>query len=62
MIVEAFHRIKEIDKMFEEAIGWGSWMIMCANEREDLVNKLNREFGHNLKHKYQARCNGRRTD
>lgn len=59
---EAFHRIKEIDKMFETATYWGSCMVECANEREDLVNKLNKDFGHNIMHKYQARCNGRRTD
>jgi hypothetical protein len=53
---EAIKRIAEIDAMFAEATGWGSWMVMCANEREALAN----EFG--LEHKYQARCGGQRTD
>lgn len=54
--VEAEKRIAEIDAKFEAATGWGSWMVMVANEREDLAN----QFG--LPHKYQARCGGRRTD
>ena len=33
-------RIAEIDKMFAEATGWGSWMVMCANEREVLASQL----------------------
>lgn len=49
-------RIAEIDAMFESATGWGSWMVMCANEREDLATK------YGLPQKYQARCGGRRTD
>lgn len=53
---EALQRIAEIDAKFEAAKGWGSWMIMVANEREDLAN----QFG--LEHKNQARCGGRRTD
>lgn len=61
-VAEAQRRIGEIDKMFEEAKGWGSWMVGCANEREDLVNRLNRQYGMGLRHKWQARCNGRRTD
>lgn len=52
----ATRRIAEIDKMFEEATGWGSWMVECANEREALAD----QFG--LPHKYQARCGGQRTD
>jgi hypothetical protein len=35
-VAEAKRRIHELDKMFEEATGWGSWMVMAANEREDL--------------------------
>jgi hypothetical protein len=61
-VAEAERRIREIDKMFEEAKGWGSWMVMCANEREDLVDRLNRQHGMGLKHKWQARSNGGRTD
>lgn len=52
----AVNRIAEIDAMFEAATGWGSWMVMCANERERLADK----FG--LEHKWQARCGGKRTD
>lgn len=55
-LYKARERINEIDKMFEEATGWGSWMVELANERETLAN----QFG--LPHKYQARCGGRRTD
>ena len=49
-------RIAEIDAMFEAAKGWRSWMVMLANEREELANKLG------VPHKWQARCGGRRTD
>lgn len=52
----AIKRVAEIDAKFEAAKGWGSWMVMVANEREDLANR----FG--LEHKWQARCGGRRTD
>ncbi len=52
----AIRRIAEIDTMFEAASGWGSWMVMAANEREDLATK------HGLPQKYQARCGGKRTD
>lgn len=53
----ATRRIAEIDKMFESANGWGSWMVECANEREALADM----FG--LPHKYQARTGGGgRTD
>lgn len=50
----ALRRISEIDAMFEQASGWGSWMVACANERERIVDQL-RERGHNIEHKYQAR-------
>ena len=54
---EAIIRIAEIDKQFEAATGWGSWMVGCANERESLAN----QFG--LEHKYQARtADGEPTD
>lgn len=53
----AKERITQIDKMFEEAKSWGSWMVMCANEREALADKWN------LPHKNQARTSSRgRTD
>jgi hypothetical protein len=55
-------RIAEIDKMFETAMGWGSWMVAFANERESLVNSL-QASGRKIDHKYQARLsNGERTD
>lgn len=47
-------RIAEIDAMFADATGWGSWMAMCSNERERLVNALNKE-GHDIAHKHLAR-------
>jgi len=53
---EAHARVDEIDKEFERATGWGSWMVMLANEREALAD----QFG--FEHKWQARCGGRRTD
>ena len=54
---QAIARIAEIDAMFEEATGWGSWMVMGANEREYLATR----FG--LPQKYQARTAlGDRTD
>lgn len=52
----AKQRIAEIDVMFEGAKGWRSWMVMLANEREDLATQLN------LPQKYQARCGGQKTD
>jgi len=55
-------RIAEIDAMFESANGWGSWMITAANDREALVNTLNKA-GRNIEHKHQARlASGKRTD
>lgn len=61
-VAEAKRRIAEIDAKFEAAKGWGSWMVMVANEREDLVNRLNSQWGEKIEHKWQARCGGRRTD
>ena len=53
----AAKRVAEIDAMFEAATGWGSWMVMAANEREALADL----FG--FEHKYQARtASGARTD
>jgi hypothetical protein len=49
-IEEAKQRVAEIDTLFEHATGWGSWMVMAANERERLADK----FG--FEHKWQARC------
>jgi hypothetical protein len=50
----AMRRIDEIDAMFARATDWGSWMVMAANEREDLVNQL-RSHGHDIEHKHLAR-------
>ncbi len=61
-VAEAKRRIAEIDAEFEAAKGWGSWMVMVANEREDLVDRLNSQWGEKIEHKWQARCGGRRTD
>lgn len=58
-------RLGEIDAMFEEATGWGSWMVMAANEREELVNYINGRWllDEPLKHKWLARTgDGKRTD
>ena len=57
----ALARVAEIDKWFEEANGWGSWMVGMANEREGIVNALLR-CGVKIEHKWQARCGGKRTD
>lgn len=54
-------KIAQLDRDFEDARGWGSWMVMAANERERLVNRL-ATLGHAIPHKWQARCGGRRTD
>jgi hypothetical protein len=40
--------------MFQEAKGWGSWMVECANERERLVDGL-KANGYEIEHKYLAR-------
>jgi TnpA family transposase len=54
---EAEKRVAEIDAMFEQATGWGSWTVSAANEREFLANV------HGFEHKYQARtASGGRTD
>lgn len=54
---EALTRIAEIDSMFENAMGWGFWMVEAANEREALANKFN------LPHKHLARSgSGGRVD
>jgi hypothetical protein len=53
----ALQRIAEIDAEFEQATGWGSWMVMVANERERLVDDL-RENGYRVEHKNFVRCGG----
>ena len=54
-------RIAEIDAMFDQASGWGSWMVEAANERERLVDGL-REEGFAIAHKHLARtASGERT-
>jgi hypothetical protein len=59
---EAIARIAEIDAAFAAATGWGSWMVMVANEREGLAEWLQAN-GFPTPHRYQARLSdGRRTD
>jgi hypothetical protein len=58
---DALKRIEEITTMFEQATGWGSWMVMAANERERLVNKLNATGRYTIEHKWLVRCDGKRT-
>lgn len=48
------HRIDEIDSWFQTSTGWGSWMVAAANEREAIVNRLNRN-GLAVQHKHLAR-------
>ncbi len=58
----ALERIAAIDKMFDKARGWGSWMVSAANEREALVNDC-RTRGVFVEHKNLARTgSGRRVD
>lgn len=60
-VAAAVSRIVEIDKMFEAATGWRSWMVSCANEREYLVDRL-RDNGAQIEHRYQAHLDdGART-
>ena len=47
-------RINDIDSMFACATEWGSWMVMCANERERLVDRLRKE-GVDIAHKHLER-------
>ena len=59
---EALKRVAEIDRDFEAAKGWGSWMVMVANERERIVNRL-RSKGIAIEHKWLARSGaGSRVD
>jgi hypothetical protein len=56
-------RIAEIDKMFEDAKEWRSWMVSFANEREAIINSANKRWGLNLEHRWLARTgSGGRTD
>lgn len=58
---DALKRIAQIDTEFEQATGWGSWMVMVANERERLANDL-RANGYRVEHKHLARCGNSKTD
>ena len=59
---EMLKRIDEIDAMFDKATGWGSWMVMAANEREALVNHLRSKWQMDIKHENLARTSdGRRV-
>lgn len=53
--VDALKRIEEITTMFEKTTGWGSWMVMAANEREHLVDRLNATGKHSIEHRWLAR-------
>lgn len=48
-------RIAAIDKMFEEATGWGSWMSEASSERRGLVRQL-RAMGIQAEDKYILRA------
>lgn len=62
LVTEHLQRIAIIDRAFESATGWGSWMVETANEREALVNRL-RAAGHDIPHKWLARtAAGQATD
>lgn len=50
-------RIAEIDKMFEEATGWGSWMATASSERRGLVRRLE-QMGVFVPHKWELRTAG----
>lgn len=52
---EALEQVGKLSAMFEAATGWGSWMVMAANERERLVDRLNATGRHKIEHKWQAR-------
>ena len=60
--VKLLEEISWIDDYLRNATGWGSWMVCCANHREDMVNRL-RADGLMVEHKYLARtADGERTD
>lgn len=44
-------RIAEIDAMFDDTTGWGSWMVGASLERKDLINAINARGG-DIPHKY----------
>lgn len=50
---EKLARIAQIDRMFEEAAGWGSWMATASGERAGLVYSLAKWNGVIVKHKFQ---------
>ena len=54
-VAECHARLAELDAMFADATGWGSWMVEVANEREALVNKMAREYGVRVPHAHLAR-------
>ena len=58
---EKLSRVAAIDVLFEDATGWGSWMVSAANDRERLVSDLNTR-GYDIPHKHLARTgDGRRV-
>jgi len=44
----AKERVAKIDKKFEEASGWGSWMADASKERENLANRFGFEHNHQV--------------
>lgn len=53
-LYDIHERVMQIDKAFDGATGWGSWMVELANERELLVNRA-RRLGSTMEHKHLAR-------
>lgn len=54
-IMQIRQRIAEIDKMFEEATGWGSWMSEASAERRGLVRDAKR-LGYTIPDKWVLTC------
>jgi len=48
-------RIAAIDKMFGEAIGWGSWMAAASSERAGLVATARSKFGAELESNFEMK-------
>jgi len=48
-------RVDCIDEMFDTATGWGSWMAEASSERKNIINRLNRDHGYALPHKYELK-------
>jgi hypothetical protein len=55
---EIIRRIQQIDTMFDNAKGWGSWMASSSSERRELVEQL-RAMGLAAEHKHEMKAGGR---